>query len=45
MIYLDNAATTPLDAEVAETMYRIIKDYYGNPSSSHATGRNSRVLI
>ena len=45
MIYLDNAATTPLDAEVAETMCRIIKDYFGNPSSSHAAGRNSRVLI
>ncbi len=45
MIYLDNAATTPLDAEVSETMCRIIKDYYGNPSSSHAAGRNSKVLI
>jgi len=45
MIYLDNAATTPLDNEVYETMCSVMKNHYGNPSSVHAGGRNSRVLI
>ncbi|HNW90750.1 MAG TPA: cysteine desulfurase family protein [Bacteroidales bacterium] len=45
MIYFDNAATTPLDSEVYKTMCRVMKDQYGNPSSTHAAGRNSKVLI
>jgi len=45
MIYLDNAATTPLNREVYDYMCSIMKTYYGNPSSVHAEGRNSRVLI
>jgi len=45
MIYLDNAATTPLDHEVYESMCSVMKNHYGNPSSVHAAGRNSRVLI
>lgn len=45
MIYFDNAATTQLDSEVYETMCRVMKDHYGNPSSAHAAGRNSKVLI
>ncbi len=45
MIYFDNAATTPLDPGVAELMYDILRNRYGNPSSVHAPGRESRVII
>lgn len=38
MIYLDNAATTPLDPSIAQTMTRIATECYGNPSSRHAFG-------
>jgi cysteine desulfurase len=45
MIYFDNAATTPLDPEVYETMCRVMKDVCGNPSSVHSFGRESKVLV
>ena len=45
MIYLDNAATTPLREEVIEAMYACMKDVYGNPSSVHQAGRKARVLV
>lgn len=45
MIYLDNAATTPLDPEVCDFMSEVMKNCYGNPSSVHAYGRQARVLI
>jgi cysteine sulfinate desulfinase/cysteine desulfurase-like protein len=32
-IYLDNAATTPLDAEVIAEMVNVMTNYYGNPSA------------
>ncbi|MBX7244210.1 MAG: cysteine desulfurase [Candidatus Sumerlaeaceae bacterium] len=41
MIYLDNCATTPLDPDVAETMARVARDCFGNPSSIHAEGRRA----
>ncbi|MBM3402906.1 MAG: cysteine desulfurase [Bacteroidetes bacterium] len=44
-IYLDNAATTPLDAEVLKAMYEVMESHYGNPSSIHAHGREVRALI
>ena len=44
-IYLDHAATTPLDPEVIATMTQIMNENYGNPSSIHAMGRKSRILI
>lgn len=44
-IYLDNAATTPLDSEVIEVMVSIMKNTFGNPSSVHAIGRQARVVI
>ena len=44
-IYLDNAATTPLAKEVAEAMIPVLTDVFGNPSSSHATGRKAKALI
>ena len=44
-IYLDNAATTPLDPEVFEAMKPFMLDDYGNPSSTHAHGRKVRAAI
>ena len=44
-IYLDNAATTPLSPEVIEAMHAVMKDQFGNPSSIHAEGRQSRAII
>ncbi len=44
-IYLDNAATTPLDKEVLAEMVNVMENYYGNPSSIHAQGREVRTLL
>ena len=44
-VYLDNAATTPIDNEVFEAMMPIIKDGFGNPSSTHFYGRKIKSLI
>jgi cysteine desulfurase len=44
-IYLDNAATTPLDPDVIAEMVEVMSTYYGNPSSIHAQGREVRTLI
>lgn len=44
-VYLDNAATTRLDAEVAEAMKEVMDSVYGNPSSVHAFGREARTVI
>lgn len=44
-VYLDNAATTPLDTEVLKEMYKVMENNYGNPSSIHAHGREARTLI
>lgn len=45
MIYLDANATTPLDPQVLESMLPALSLHYGNPSSSHFAGRQSRALI
>mgnify|MGYP002622305119 CR=1 FL=1 len=44
-VYLDNAATTPLDPEVMEAMLPYMKDFFGNPSSIHGFGRQTRAAI
>ena len=44
-VYLDNAATTPIAPEVVEAMIPVLKDGFGNPSSTHAFGRKSKALI
>jgi cysteine desulfurase len=44
-VYLDNAATTPIDKEVLKSMYDVMESQYGNPSSIHAHGREVRTLI
>ena len=44
-VYLDNAATTQIDPEVIEVMLPILNNGFGNPSSIHSFGRESRSLI
>jgi cysteine desulfurase len=44
-VYLDNAATTSIAPEVVEVMLPVLKDGYGNPSSTHSHGRKSKALI
>lgn len=44
-IYLDNAATTPLSAEVIDAMVDVMKVNYGNPSSTHSFGQEAKILI
>lgn len=44
-IYLDNAATTPLDTEVFNAMTPYLLNHYGNPSSHHEQGREARRAI
>lgn len=44
-VYLDNAATTPIAPEVIEAMIPVMKESFGNPSSTHAFGRTSKALI
>lgn len=44
-IYFDNAATTPIDSEVFEAMVPVLRDDFGNPSSSHAFGRKVKAHI
>ena len=45
MIYVDNAATTPISPEVFEAMKPWLTENYGNPSSIHAEGRKARTAI
>ncbi|MGC9317815.1 MAG: quinolinate synthase NadA [Armatimonadota bacterium] len=45
MIYLDNAATTPVDERVLEAMLPYLRRAFGNPSSSHAAGRAARRAV
>jgi len=45
MVYLDNAATTKMDLEVLDFMHDIMRSHYGNPSSIHAYGRQTRVIV
>ena len=40
-IYLDHAATTPVDPIVADTIARVQARCYANPSSPHAAGRRA----
>ncbi|GAB3906590.1 cysteine desulfurase family protein [Mucilaginibacter boryungensis] len=44
-VYLDNAATTPMDPAVLQEIYKVMENHFGNPSSIHAHGREARSLI
>ena len=45
MIYLDNAATTPMSAVAIKAMTEVMKETYGNPSSIHGHGRQAGKLL
>src|SRR5438270_9359870 len=45
MIYLDYNATTPLCDAARETMLPYLDRFFGNPSSVHAAGRETRAAI
>lgn len=44
-IYLDNAATTPLDPQVMEAMLPYLTTHFGNPSSIYSFGRETRLAV
>lgn len=45
-IYLDNAATTEVRPEVIETMTEVLKDVYGNPSSTlYSLGKRAKTVL
>jgi cysteine desulfurase len=44
-VYLDNAATTPLDKQVLDEMLPYLTEHFGNPSSIHAYGRKAKSAI
>jgi cysteine desulfurase len=47
MIYLDYAATTPLDPRVYEAMLPFLRPggVHGNPASDHVAGRAARAAV
>ena len=42
MIYLDHAATTPVPREVADAMYTVLTEQFGNPSSQYPLGQEMK---
>lgn len=44
-IYLDNAATTPVDDRVTKTMFEWQQNFFGNPSSPHRHGQASKIKL
>ena len=45
MIYLDHAATTPVPREVADTMYEVLTNQFGNPSSQYQLGADMKKQV
>ena len=45
MIYLDHAGTTPVPRPVADAMYEVLTDQFGNPSSQYPLGREAKQLV
>lgn len=44
-IYLDYAATTPVDSRVLEAMTPYFSENFGNPSSLHSAGQSARQAV
>lgn len=45
MIYLDNAATTPVKSQVVDVIIEVLRNNYGNPSSIYEYGFESHRLL
>ena len=45
MIYLDNAATTPVPRAVADAMYQVLTKQFGNPSSQYPMGVEMKAAV
>ncbi|WEV61144.1 cysteine desulfurase family protein [Streptococcaceae bacterium ESL0729] len=45
MVYLDNAATTPMSQASIDAVLNIMKNYFGNPSSIHSYGREAAKIL
>jgi cysteine desulfurase len=44
-VYLDNASTTAIRAEVIQEMSKVMTEEYGNPSSTHSLGRAAKNIL
>lgn len=44
-IYLDHAATTPIDPRVLDTMVRVYREAWGNPSSIYLEGQQAHKVL
>jgi cysteine desulfurase len=44
-VYLDNAATTPMDVQVIDKMTEVMHDCYGNASAIHGQGRKAKAEV
>ena len=45
MIYLDHAATTPVPRAVADTMYTVLTEHFGNPSAQYPMGLEMKKKV
>lgn len=44
-VYLDNAATTPMDVQVIEKMTEVMQNCFGNASAIHGQGRKAKAVV
>ena len=45
MIYLDHAATTPIPRPVADEMYHVLTERFGNPSAQYPMGLEAKKMV
>lgn len=45
VIYMDNAATTPVAESVLEEMYPMFRDNFGNPSTIYSIGKRAKEKV
>ena len=45
MVYFDNAATTPVPRAVADAMYQVLTEQFGNPSSQYPMGVEMNAAV
>lgn len=45
LVYLDNAATTPVYPEVIQEIVSVLENNYGNPSATHQIGRSAKNIL